>query len=87
MKRNGMKKVLLGCAAIAWWGLLYPELTVLPDTYRVVCEGDEPEEAQQDRSIQWDLTGNAYWKLVEAGSDKICLKSRFAEVLSDWIRR
>ncbi len=39
-------KILFGiCAAFGWWGALYPELMLLPDTYRVViveedCSGE-----------------------------------------------
>ena len=35
-KRLGIRITIGLCAALGWWGLLYPELVLTPDTVRVV---------------------------------------------------
>ena len=39
-----MKKVVSGimaiCAAIGWWGALYPQFTLVEGTYNIVYEDD-----------------------------------------------
>lgn len=39
--KSGIKIIemaLCACAAFGWWGILYPELAMTPDTYKVVRE-------------------------------------------------
>lgn len=74
-----MKKRLLGiriavcvCAAFGWWGALYPELTLTPDTFKVY--GEVPTQEQ--------LTGaELYRALLEADTGEIHFRSR---LLSEW---
>lgn len=35
-----IEAVLCVCAVFGWWGVLYPELAMTPDTYKVVREGE-----------------------------------------------
>lgn len=69
------------CAAFGWWGVLYPELTMTQDTYRIVDEtGCEPaiEENQH-----WDLGREVYFKILEAEPGQIRFRSRLWEAIAD----
>lgn len=46
-------------AALGWWGVLYPELTMTPDTYCVVYE----EKSVPSATYMQERTGAAAWKL------------------------
>lgn len=75
MKRKIAIRIVIGmCAAYAWWGMLYPELTLTPDTYVVLDEEQIVQEVQN--MVEWDLDSDIYRMLLEADSDKICFKSK-----------
>lgn len=63
--KNGIRILTAMCAALGWWGLLYPELTLTPETVRIVSEetsGDEPSDRQDKRtgdSLYLELLGTA----------------------------
>ncbi len=61
------------CAALGWWGLLYPELTLTPDTVKVICE-DEAEEGTQAQG--WSFDSSLYWDILNAGPGKITFRSK-----------
>ena len=68
-------RVIIGlCAALGWWGLLYPELALTPDTVKVSEEDEEGvlRELPQD----WSFDSALYAELLTAGRDKITLRSR-----------
>ena len=76
-----MKKKLIGirtglgiCAALGWWGLLYPELTLTPDTVKVVCEDSQTNTPA--RLQDWSFDNSLYWDIVNAPSDKVIFRSR-----------
>ena len=64
MKRlkNGIRILAATCAALGWWGLLFPGLTLTPDTVRVVCEEEGKEafpehlylELLETEAFSWD---------------------------------
>lgn len=66
-------KIVVGALAMAgFWGFLYPEYTLLPDTYRIVYENEE-EGNQDDEDI---------YKLLQKASPKqIKFRSRLWEFL------
>lgn len=73
-----LKAAAFICAVFGWWGFLYPELTLTPDTYRVVSgetAGDEEEGIRPD----WDE--DIYRELLKAEKGQIRLKSRLFEQL------
>lgn len=83
MKKRLSKIRVLGgiCAAFCWWGLLYPELTMTPDTYEVFIEEDAviPMKEMPD----WDLDDeDVYHMILETDREKIRFKSRLLEYLS-----
>jgi len=76
------------CAALGWWGVLYPELTMTPDTYRIVYEETACEEAvylQNDEmqelmelagTSEWDFDNNIYETVLGAKPGQIRFRSR-----------
>lgn len=73
--RSSLKTLFMMCAAICWWGMLYPELALTPDTYRMICE--EEEEPEED----------AFWQLVEQGEHPVRFRSRFLEQIEKWLEK
>lgn len=70
-------RVLCGiCAAFCWWGLLYPELTMTPDTY-VVCQEDSSATDREDLDFEKDI----YRMFLETDREQIRFKSRLLEYL------
>lgn len=74
MKRlkNGIRILAATCAALGWWGLLFPGLTLTPDTVRVVCE-EEGKEAFPE---------HLYLELLETDRDNIRFRSRLLTELN-----
>lgn len=76
MKRKwiGIRIVLSLCAALGWWGLLYPELTLTPDTVKITEEDEEGEIS--DLPWEWSFDSELYRELLEADPGSITLRSR-----------
>lgn len=76
------------CAAIGWWGALYPELTMTPDTYKVVLEDEtvwQPEENRKEADLDRDI----YRMMLEAEEGQIRYKSRLwmqLEAVLEWLK-
>lgn len=91
-EKTGWKVITMAiciCAAFGWWGVLYPELTMMPDTYRVVREeGTSPEESvsQKEQAYaenvggsmaeEWDFDRDIYFEILQAPKGKVRFKSR-----------
>ena len=74
-----MKKKWLGirvaiglCAALGWWGLLYPELALTPDTVKV----SGSDEAGGPSDPAWSFDSSLYLDLLNADRDNITFRSR-----------
>lgn len=74
-----MKKKWLGIrvaiglsAALGWWGLLYPELALTPDTVKV----SGPDEAEEPSAPAWNFDSSLYLDLLNADRDNITFRSR-----------
>lgn len=59
------------CAALGWWGVLYPELTMTPDTYA----------AADVREAEWEFDSGIYYRLLNAQEGELSFKSRILEEL------
>lgn len=70
----GLRIVVSLCAALGWWGLLYPELTLTPDTVKVSVETEEGE--QQTLTGEWDFDSSLYREILNADRSKITFRSR-----------
>lgn len=75
----GIRIGLLLGAALGWWGLLYPELALTPDTVRVVR--DESVDEASSTSEDWRFGSHLYWDILNAGSGKVTFRSK---LLSDF---
>lgn len=84
MKRNKLVlsvHILLSvCAVFGWWGLLYPELTMTPSTYRIVYEDATVQE--QDNMVEWDFDDTIYWDVLKADRNQIRFRSRLVSNVS-----
>ncbi len=58
-----------GLTALAWWGILYPELCFTDNTYECVTVSDGKEIEEE---TDWQ-------DLFRAGGDEIVIKSRLVE--------
>lgn len=82
MKINirAINTVLCICAAFGWWGVLYPELAMTPDTYRVVKEEESSSVSLYDSAVQeaenWDFDRGIYFEILQAEAGQVRFKSR-----------
>ena len=66
------------CAVLGWWGVLYPELVLTADTYRICGENEsrgKNKKDDQEASAEKDI----YWSLLEADTEEILFRSRLLE--------
>lgn len=86
MKRKMAIRIMVCvCAAYAWWGVLYPELTLTPDTYVVLDEYGAVHKEQN--MVEWDFNSDLYRTLLETDSSKIQFKSKLMTQIDDWIEK
>ena len=76
MKRKwlGIRVAAGLCAALGWWGLLYPELALTPDTVKVSAE-DEADGSTVSNQ-EWSFDSTLYIDLLDADWDQITIRSR-----------
>lgn len=79
MKKD-IRIILCICAAFGWWGLLYPELALTSDTYRIVDEDGVVCESETDS--EWSPDGSIYWKLLGADNGQVRFRSKLLDSLT-----
>ncbi len=79
-KWSGLRIIVSMCAALGWWGLLYPELALTPDTVNISVEDDEG--SLELLSAEWDYPGKLYLSLLNAQEGQITFRSRLLTNLS-----
>ncbi len=72
------------CAALGWWGLLYPELAVTPDACRTV---QEEGSAQEQEAAEWSFDSNLYTEVLGADRSRIRFRSRVLEEINAFLER
>lgn len=70
----GIRMGLGICAGLGWWGLIYPELALTPDTVKITCEEPAPDACGQ--SPVWSFDSGLYWDILNAAPDKITFRSK-----------
>lgn len=87
-----MKKKLIGirisfavCAALGWWGVLYPELTMTPDTYRVVSE--EGAVQPDENMVEWDFDNDIYHEILNADRSRIRFRSKLFQTAAQYLEQ
>ena len=82
---QGWKVAVVALACYGWWGVIYPELTMLPSTYEIVYEETEATEAETVQTgpevVEWNSDSQIYWKILEADPEQIRFKSRLLTML------
>lgn len=79
-EKIGIRIIAIFCAALGWWGLLYPELTLTPDTVRVIRESEDGAETVSES--EWTFTDELYLELLGADRDTIRFRSRLLKELN-----
>ena len=81
---QGVRILTVALACYGWWGVIYPELTMLPSTYEIVYEeqAEETRTVQKDAEVvEWNSDSQIYWKILEADPEQIHFKSRLLTML------
>ena len=56
---QGVRILTVALACYGWWGVIYPELTMLPSTYEIVYEETEATEAETVQTgpevVEWNF--------------------------------
>lgn len=80
---QGIRVIAVVLACYGWWGVIYPELTMLPSTYEIVY--DEPGTAETVQKstevVEWNSDSRIYWKILETDPEQIRFKSRLVTML------
>lgn len=81
--KNGIRIAAFLCAALGWWGLLYPELTLTPGTVRTVTE--ETADGESETVEEWSYDDDLYLRLLNAGGKNIRFRSKLlTELKAFW---
>ena len=81
---QGVRILTVALACYGGWGVIYPELTMLPSTYEIVYEeqAEETKTVQKDAEVvEWNSDSQIYWKILEADPEQIHFKSRLLTML------
>ena len=79
---QGVRVLAVALACYGWWGVIYPELTMLPSTYEIVY--DDPETVQKSAEVvKWNSDSQIYWKILETDPEQIRFKSRLLTMLKE----
>jgi len=68
------------CSVLGWWGLLYPELVLTPDT--VIISAENEAESSAAVTPAKGFGKSLYLDLLNAGEDNITFRSRLLTDLS-----
>jgi hypothetical protein len=68
------------CAALGWWGAIYPRFTLLQDTYEIVYEDDSVQCNENVVESELD-SSELYWKILSSDTEHIRFRSR---LFKDW---
>lgn len=78
-KRKNIIRILAAlCSALGWWGFLYPELTLTPDTVKIVYLDESGDELN---TTECTYDSRLYFKILGAEKDRITYRSK---LLDDW---
>ncbi len=73
------------CVAYGWWGVLYPQLTLNADTYRVVAQdGQEVCCDGDDRDVDGTVV---YMEMLNADRRQIRFRCRLVEEIMKCLER
>jgi len=83
-----MKKIVSGlrigvciCAVMGWWGVLYPELCMTPDTYQIVWEDGTVQNVSE--VVELGSESDIYYKILASDRSQIRFRSKLLETAAD----
>jgi len=79
-----LRMVCTICVALGWWGMLYPDFTMTPDTYQVVWE--ENAVQQEESMVEWDAEEEIYTMVLRAESGQIRFRSKLLSGIENILR-
>lgn len=80
-KKSFLRIIVSMCAVLGWWGFLYPELTLTPDTVKVIATESEVQAVR----TAWDFDSNLYQELLNADLSQITFRSKlFTDLKVFW---
>jgi hypothetical protein len=83
-KKYATFQIVLGiCAALGWWGIFYPELTLTPDTYCVVNEDGTVQKAED--GVEYPFGTTLYYDMLGVGRSRIHFKSKLVTTVEAMI--
>lgn len=71
---QGLRVAVVICAALGWWGFIYPDLTLLPETVEISEEGEDG--SLRPLSGEGKDARGLYMELLDADPEKIVFRSR-----------
>lgn len=71
------------CAALGWWGLLYPELALTPDTVKIIEEDGSGIHSEETS----ERGGSLYLDLLNADQGQITFRSRLFTELKELLKK
>lgn len=77
-----IKKSIWIIMAFGWWGVLYPELSLIENTYRIVYMDEYEEECEENLSAT-----ELYYKLLSAEPERIKIKSKLFETVASYFQK
>lgn len=80
-----VKAAISLCAALGWWGILYPELSMTPDTYQVILETDTVQEEAE--VVEWDFDSDIYMEILNADRSQIRFRSKLFQTAAEIFMR
>ena len=84
----GLRAAAIALACYGWWGVIYPELAMLPSTYEIICEEqDVPADTEtvqkSSKVVEWNSDNRIYWEILETDPEQIRFKSRLLTMLKE----
>lgn len=85
---QGIQVSAVCIACYGWWGVIYPELAMLPSTYEIVYEerevpADTETVQKSPKVVEWNSDNRIYWEILEADPEQIRFKSRLLTMLKE----
>lgn len=79
--KQGIRILICFCAAVGWMGILYPELALTPDTYKIILEENAENNAYEN------MHHNVYLDVLSAPREQIRFKSKLLSIFEEYMEK
>ena len=79
--RKLLGTALVLAAVAGWWGVLYPQLSLNQDTYRIVSEDGTVQDG--DTKAEWENSDTIYMEILNAESGRVRFRSRLFDYATE----